>query len=69
MGKHEGKLSREKLGADTDKKWSDLWYIYIPSGYTKTFAQMTDEERENRIRYDSVSSLNEFANWYKENKN
>ena len=65
MGKHEGVISNEKIGNDTNKKWSDLWYIYKPKGYEKTFAQMSDEERENRIRYDSVSSLDEFAKWYK----
>ncbi len=30
MGKHEGKLAEKVLGKDTDKKWSDLWYIYKP---------------------------------------
>lgn len=48
MGKHEGELANKVLGNDTDKKWSDLWYIYKPYGYDKTLAQMTDEERANR---------------------
>lgn len=65
MGKHEGKLADKVLGNDTDKKWSDLWYIYKPAGYDKTLAQMTDEERANRIPYDSVDSMREFAKWYK----
>ena len=64
MGKHEGTLSEKILGNDTDKKWSDLWYIYIPSGYKKTLAQMTDEERKNRIKYESVDAMREFAKWY-----
>ena len=68
MGNHEGEISKEVLGMDTDKKWSDLWYIYKPKGYDKTLAQMTDDERENRIRYDSVSSLDVFADWYKKEK-
>lgn len=42
-------------------KWSDLWYIYITKGYEKTLAQMTTEEREARVLYDSVDSLEEFA--------
>ena len=65
MGKHEGTIAYEVLGNNSDKKWSDLWYIYQPRGYNKTLAQMTDEERDNRIRYDSVNSMTEFANWYK----
>ena len=47
MGKHEGTIAEKILGQDTNKKWSDLWYIYKPKGYDKTFAQMTDEELEN----------------------
>ena len=65
MGKHEGILSKDILGIDTEKKWSDLWYIFKPLGYDKTLAQMTDEERKNRKRYDSVDSFTEFAKWYK----
>jgi XTP/dITP diphosphohydrolase len=65
MGKHEGTLANKVLGNDTDKKWSDLWYIYKPQGYDKTLAEMTDEERKNRNRYDDVDSWTEFANWYK----
>ena len=67
MGRHEGTLSNEILGNDTDKKWSDLWYIYIPYGYDKTLAQMTDEERANRIKYESIDSMEEFAKWYRKN--
>ena len=66
MGEHLGTLSKKILGNDTDKKWSDLWYIYKPYGYNKTLAQMTEEERENRIKYKSVDSMEEFANWYKD---
>ena len=66
MGEHHGTLTEEILGTDSAKKWSDLWYIFKPDGYDKTLAQMTDEERENRIRYNSVSSLEEFAKWYEE---
>ena len=65
-GKHEGKLSNQILGNYTDKKWSDLWYIFIPSGYEKTLAQMTDDERTSRIKYESIDAMSEFAKWYKE---
>ena len=57
-----------KLENDTDKKWSDLWYIYKPFGYEKTLAQMTDDERLNRIKYESEDEMREFAKWYKEEK-
>lgn len=66
MGKHEGYLSEKILGKDSDKKWSDLWCIWIPQGSSKTMAEMTDEERETRKRdKSSVQAMKEFANWYK----
>ena len=65
MGRHEGKISNEILGNNVEKKWSDLWYIFIPSGYEKTLAQMTEEERINRKKYESIDSMEEFAKWYK----
>lgn len=65
-GKHEGLIAPAILGLDTDEKWSDLWYIYIPKGYEKTLAQMTQEERENRVLYDSVDSMEVFAKWCEE---
>lgn len=68
MGKHEGTLTTEIVGIDSKEKWSDLWYIYKPAGYEKTLSQMTDEERANRIRYESVSSMEEFAKWWKNQK-
>ena len=68
MGEHEGTLANKILGNDSLKKWSDLWYIYKPYGYDKTLAQMSDEERDNRIKYKSIDSLEEFAKWYKNNK-
>jgi XTP/dITP diphosphohydrolase len=66
MGKHEGTLTEEILGNDTDKKWSDLWYIYKPIGYDKTLAQMTDEERKarNSNKTEINDSMKIFANWY-----
>ena len=68
MGKHEGTLTENVLGNDSNKKWSDLWYIFKPDGYSKTLAQMTDEERDNRVKYNSVSSLEEFKKWYNSEK-
>ena len=68
MGKHEGTLTEKMLGNDTDKKWSDLWYIFKPYGYDKTLAQMTEEERAGRIKYESVDSMKQFSKWYKEQK-
>lgn len=63
MGKHEGTIANKILGNDTEEKWSDLWYLFIPAGYKKTLAQMTKEERTNRKKYGSIDSMREFAKW------
>ena len=67
MGSNEGVLAEKILGKDSSEKWSDLWYIYKPAGYDKTLAEMTESERNNRKKYKSVSSMEVFAKWYKEN--
>ena len=60
-----GNLSKKVQGLDRKDKWSDLWYIFKPYGYDKTLAEMTDDERKNRTKYESVDAMSEFAKWYK----
>ena len=38
MGKHPGTLSKKILGNNTNERWSDLWYIFIPEGNVKTLS-------------------------------
>ena len=64
-GKHEGFLAEEIIGNNCDKKWSDLWYIFKPYGYNITLAQMTYEDILNIINQNSYSSIEKFADWYK----
>lgn len=59
-----GTLSKEIRGNDTDKKWSDLWYVFIPQNNCKTMAEMTDEERRNR-KDGYVNPFVQFSEWYK----
>ena len=68
MGKHEGLLSKNAIGNDTKEKWSDLWYIFKPFGHDKTLAQMSDDERKNRAKYNDIDAMSEFAKWYKTKK-
>ena len=65
MGKNPGKISFKIQGTRTDKTWSDLWFIFIPQGYEKTLAQMTDEERNNRELNGSIDAMEEFTKWFK----
>lgn len=65
-GIHPGTLAKEIRGADRNKKWSDLWYIFVPRGCEKTLSEMTDEERETRPRIDSQEAMIEFAKFLNE---
>lgn len=66
-GISEGTLSFEIKGDDSLKKWSDLWYVFVPKNEDKTLAEMTDFERKTR-KDGHTSALEEFANWYKQIK-
>lgn len=66
-GISKGTLSYKQKGLDSDKKWSDLWYIFIPNNSNKTLAEMTNDERDNR-KDNHISALKEFSNWFINNK-
>lgn len=66
-GISKGTLATEVRGKNSEKKWSDLWYVFVPENETKTLAEMTDEERENR-QDGHTNAINEFYNWYKDLK-
>ena len=67
FGASIGTLSHELKGESLKKAKSNLWYVFIPKNHTKTLAEMTDFERNNR-NDDHTSATNEFIKWYKENK-
>ena len=68
-GNHEGTLAKEVRGNYTDKKWSDLWYIFIPFNKKKTLVEMTDEERDEKISCPQyISAMENFVKYYKETK-
>jgi len=65
-GENKGTLSLEKRGCDNEEKWSDLWYVFIPKNCSKTLAEMSKKELEERRKVDeSVNALEEFAKCYK----
>lgn len=63
-GESKGTLAKEKRGSWTQKFKSNLWYVFIPDNYSKTLAEMTDYEINNRP--DQASAKRQFATWYKE---
>lgn len=64
FGKSKGNLSYEKKGHANKKAKSNLWYVFIPENYTKTLAEMTDEEIKERSN-NHISATKKFAEWYK----
>lgn len=64
----KGTLSKEIKGEDRKRAWSNLWLVFIPDNCTKTLAEMTDEERNNRPD-NRTSATEEFIKWYKLNYN
>ena len=66
-GVSEGTLSFEVKGMDSFKKWSDLWYVFVPKNESKTLAEMSEYERNTR-KDGHTSALEEFSKWYKKIK-
>ncbi len=66
FGISKGKLSHEIRGKQNKKAKSNLWFVFIPINCSKTLAEMSDEERNNRPD-NRTSAIDEFINWYKLN--
>lgn len=66
-GKSNGTITKEKRGVITKRAKSNLWLVYIPEGSSKTLAEMSEDEINNRVSKDSVTE--KFIKWYKENIN
>lgn len=66
FGISKGSLSTKPRGQENKKAKSNLWYVFIPNNCTKTLAEMTDNERNNRID-NRISATEEFISWYKSN--
>lgn len=59
----KGVLSTEIRGDNLNGAWSPLWYVFIPEGYNKTLAEMTNEERTERSN-NKESAMKNFIKWY-----
>lgn len=64
FGISKGSLSDKPRGHENRKAKSNLWYVFVPNNCTKTLAEMTDDERNNKPD-NSISATDEFINWYK----
>lgn len=61
-----GHLATKIQGEDKENKWSDLWYIFKPLDFEKTLAEFTDEDFDMYRKKSSLSSIQEFGYWWKE---
>ncbi len=59
----KGVLTTEIRGEITENARSRLWQVFIPEGYEKTLAEMTDEERKRRSAKTN-SAFQQFIDWY-----
>lgn len=66
-GVSRGTLSKEIRGIDKKQALSNLWYVFVPNNCTKTLAEMTEEEMENR-KDGRTNATDEFIKWYKGKK-
>ena len=62
-GVSRGRLTYDIRGKEIKKAKSNLWYVFMPNNCTKTLAEMTDDERDNRPD-NRTSATDEFIDWY-----
>ena len=59
-----GHISNTIRGKDSDKKWSDLWYIFMPNNFEKTLAEFTEEDFKRHNELKEESAIKKFATWF-----
>jgi len=59
-----GTLSEKVRGIHSHKKWSDLWYIFIPDHFHKTLAEFSEEDFTLHQLKKEDSAIKKFAHWY-----
>lgn len=62
--KSSGSISELVRGKEKENKWSDLWYIFIPEGFSKTLAEFEEQDIEYYNRTKEDSCMNKFGLWY-----
>lgn len=66
FGMSKGTLSKAVKGHENKRAKSNLWFVFIPNNCTKTLAEMSDYEINNRPD-GRTSATDEFIEWYKFN--
>ena len=60
-----GEISKSIRGNHTEKKWSDLWYIFMPDSFDKTLAEFDELDFKKYQRNKEDSAIKKFAERYK----
>ena len=60
----KSQISKSIRGNKNENQLSELWYIVIPNGYTKTIAEFNEDDFENLKIQQEDSSLSKFSKWY-----
>lgn len=61
-GESKGTMAQDISESDHPDQWSSLWHLFIPLHHTRTLADMSEEERNNRID-GHTSPFYELNNW------
>lgn len=65
----KGELAREPRGTLKPYNWSELHRIFIPERYTKTFAEMEEQEYlDFREQRNQESMTHQFGRWFSQRK-
>ncbi|HLD80386.1 MAG TPA: non-canonical purine NTP pyrophosphatase [archaeon] len=63
-GRVAGSIAMEKRGAKSEKAWSDLWHVFMPSnGGNRVLAEFQPEELRN-WRRENDDYIERFAEWF-----
>lgn len=62
--KSQGTIAEEIRGLDNDKKWSDLWYIFISKHFNKTLAEFTEDDFHIYEEKKEESCIRKFGKWF-----
>ena len=64
-----GAVSDRPRGKRSKEEWSGLWQIFIPQGgFSKTIAEMNDEERAHWRKTRGNNAATKFAKWFSAKK-
>lgn len=64
QSKSPGTIADSIRGYDNEKKWSELWYIFIPNKFNKTLAEFDEEDFARYGKIKESSCISKFGAWY-----